>query len=207
MTSAGRDRGTSGGTWNGTGADRPALGEVDGGELLGEAPEAAGHLGVQGTGGTLDGAGLAASAEMPGGADEGVAGKVRGGGHQGGLGAARVVVPQQRDDRIVPRLDQPGSTPGAHQRDGCEAGVRGQGEHLGAGSLEAPLQLGGEQEVRELGLGVGARRPVGASLAVGVVGLIAPLRWAMEETVTTRPTICASNRVVRAKWPRCLVPN
>src|SRR5699024_5787501 len=98
-TGAGRSRGTSGGTCSGTGAVRHGQGEAHPGELLGQAPQAARHLGVPGAVGALDRSGLAAGAEASGGADEGVAGKIRGGGHQRGQRPAHVALPQQGDER------------------------------------------------------------------------------------------------------------
>ena len=73
---------------------------------------------------------------------------------------------------------------------------------------QAALQLEREQQVGELGLPVGPPAPRSRRCSqLRSSRSIPPVRWAPEETVTTRSVTCGSSRLVSAKWPRWFVPN
>ena len=74
-----------------------------------------------------------------------------------------------------------------------------------------PLQLLAEQQVGQLGVGVGGLRAGSPAAGLPSSTAAVPPRCASEDTVTTRAPGAASSagssRPVSAKWPRWLVPN
>ena len=109
----------------------------------------------------------------------------------------------------------PGSGPhpvrAEHQVGPRHAGVgggRGQRHPLFRGP---PLQLEGEQQVGELGAGIGPLRVVAGLRLTGQRHRPRHSSAAIDDTVTTRDSPAASSagssRPVSAKWPRWLVPN
>jgi hypothetical protein len=88
-----------------------------------------------------------------------------------------------------------------------EAGMCCLREHIRADGLQAPLELGGEQEVGQLGLVVSARPLVTAMLEVRVVEVDAAEPLGLGGDRHHPAVVCSRSRLVRAKWPRWLVPN
>jgi pimeloyl-ACP methyl ester carboxylesterase len=142
--------------------------EANAGQLLGDVPQAPGDTAVLG--------GLAASDELggpallhePAGPGEAVAGNV---GHRRIQGRQRAAVLVLGDQAVAKRADDLEQPVLAVKLEvGCRVTrVSGVGQDARAGGRQPALKLGGEQQVGELGLPVGAPRLVGLALPVEVV--------------------------------------
>src|SRR6476469_2291457 len=133
------------------------------GEPLGKRPESCGHGRVPGGGGTLDELRCPTHVREIARSGEAVAGQVGDGRVQDGQGALLGGLCHQPDEE----LGQAAAAGVDLGRD--EAGMGRLRQHCRARLVEAALELGGEEQVGQLGPVVGPGRLVGVVLVVGVV--------------------------------------